>query len=114
MVAPVIKDEGRKTISVARDFSRFPAGRVRTYGSRSAEAFRDDILIPALEDLKEGQGIDLDLNRTAGYGSNFLEEVFGGLRRNGYSEEKIKDSITLIYNNTSIIREINRYIEGEI
>jgi len=36
------------TIKISRDFSPFPAGRFRIDGKYSAEAFRDNILIPAI------------------------------------------------------------------
>jgi hypothetical protein len=68
-------------ISVAQAFSPYPAGRFRTDGPYSGEAFREDILVPA---LRTGEAVTVHLSGTSGYGSSFLEEAFGGLVRNGY------------------------------
>lgn len=68
----------KKSITVAKDFSRVPSGRKRTDGPYSGEEFRDDILYPA---LKEFDKVEVVLDGTLGYGSSFLEEAFGGLIR---------------------------------
>lgn len=65
-------------ISVARDFTRFPAGRYRSHGTTSGQAFREDKL---LGPLQRGEHVEVDLDGTLGYGSSFLEEAFGGLVR---------------------------------
>lgn len=56
-----------------------PMGRYRSQGDSSGEAFRDDVLIPAFEVY---EWVYLHLDNGLGYGSSFLEEVFGGLVRN--------------------------------
>lgn len=67
------------TISIARDFSRNPAGRRRKDGKFSGEVFREDYLVPK---LAKGAGqLRVILDGTDGYGSSFLEEAFGGLVR---------------------------------
>ncbi len=66
------------TISVAKDFTRFPSGRYVRNGETSGEAFRQKFLEPHLRD---GQRVEVDLDGTVGYGSSFLEEAFGGLVR---------------------------------
>jgi hypothetical protein len=68
-------------ISIAKQYSRTPAGRYRSDGPRSAEQFREDILAPA---LSKGQDVTVDLDGTLGYSFSFLEEVFGGLVRRGF------------------------------
>lgn len=67
-----------KTIRIADDFSRHPIGRYRTDAKASAEAFRDDLLAPALRDHDR---VRVELDGAAGYPSSWLEESFGGLVR---------------------------------
>jgi hypothetical protein len=67
-------------IKIARDFSTKPVGRYRADGPHTGEAFREDILIPALE---KGDNVVVILDGTEGYPSSFLEEAFGGLVRTG-------------------------------
>jgi hypothetical protein len=66
------------TISIARDFSQFPAGRNKSDGPHSGEAFREDVLVPALQ---KDDAVSIDMDGVLGYGSSFLEEAFGGLIR---------------------------------
>ena len=69
-------------ISIARDFSLYPAGRYLADGLASGQVFREKILIPF---LAKADVINIDLDGTEGYGSSFLEEAFGGLiRDHGY------------------------------
>lgn len=76
-----------KEIVVGRDFSDAPAGRYRTDGPFSGEEFRESRLVPA---LSEGGVVTVDLSGAYGYGSSFLEEVFGGLVRSGrFSKEDL-------------------------
>lgn len=66
------------TVSVARDFTRFPAGRYIRNGDTSGEAFRGKFLVGP---IRAGEPVLVDLDGTVGYGSSFLEEAFGGLVR---------------------------------
>jgi hypothetical protein len=51
-------------------------------GQYSGEEFRNSVLQPKFEYAKnEGIKIKIDLDGTFGYGTSFLEEVFGGLAR---------------------------------
>lgn len=65
-------------INLAKDFSPYPAGRARNDGPYSGEAFRVDILVPALH---QDNAIVLNIDGVAGLPSSFWEEVFGGLVR---------------------------------
>ena len=67
-----------KTITIAEDFSKFPAGRFREDGKWSGAAFRDDLLVAALQDAEK---VEVVFDGVAGFGSSFLEEAFGGLVR---------------------------------
>lgn len=98
-----------KVIDVGNDFSRFPGGRVRNDGRYSAEAFREDILLPA---LRENEQISLHLDSTAGYGSSFLEETFGGLvRLHAFTLETFKSRVILVSDDTILIEEILDYVK---
>lgn len=66
------------TLNIAKDFSRSPAGRFITDGPFSGEAFRENLLRPALANNAK---VEVDLNGSLGFGSSFLEEAFGGLVR---------------------------------
>jgi len=68
-------------INIAKDFSDVPSGRYRTDGPASGEAFREDILRPA---LINNPVVTVELDGTEGYNSSFLEEAFGGLVRKRY------------------------------
>lgn len=67
-----------KTITIADDFSKFPAGRFREDGKASGAAFRDDLLVAALQGAEK---VEVIFDGVAGFGSSFLEEAFGGLVR---------------------------------
>ncbi len=101
-----------KTIFV-KDFSVFPGPRTKELGENSGEAFRDDILIPA---IRECEQVRVNLDGVFGYGSSFLEEVFGGLVR----AEVNVDSIKFVRDNLvseddpSIVVEIREYINNAL
>ena len=76
------------SISIARDFSRYPAGRFRTDGDASGEAFRDDCLVKALDRFEQ---VEVIFDGVAGFGSSFLEEAFGGLVRERHMDESLLD-----------------------
>lgn len=97
-----------RKLSVAQDFSRYPAGRHRTDGPWSGEAFRHDLLAPALH---EGT-VEVDLDGTLGYGSSFLEEAFGGLVRvEGFRLSVLESMLRLsCASDPSIVTEAWEYI----
>lgn len=74
-----------RLIVIARDFSRYPGGRYKDDGEFSGEAFRDDLLVPALRDAQQNHTIVVvEIDGAAGYPASFLEEAFGGLVRERY------------------------------
>ena len=98
-----------KTISVAKDFSRYPAGRFREDGPYSGQAFREDFLQGPLQ---QNEDVEVHLDGTRGYGSSFLEEAFGGLVREGISEQLILAHIKLVTDDPALSLEILEYIKN--
>lgn len=97
-----------KVIDIASVFTRFPAGRYREDGPFSGERFRDDLLIPALE---QNEQVAVNLDGTMGYGSSFLEEVFGGLlRKPEFAVQDLNARIELRSKDRSLINEIREYL----
>lgn len=114
------------------DFTKYPGPRYRALGSNSGEEFREQYLIDA---LKSNSEVSVNLDGVLGYGSSFLEEIFGGIVRampahpvsihpNGDQIVKY-DFITLGMVNfmkdnlvsnddPSVIKEINGYITRQI
>ena len=100
------------TIDVGKDFSRFPSGRYAANGTTSGEAFRNNVLVPA---LRNTQGkIQILLDNTVGYGSSFLEETFGGLVRLGFDPATLLGRFDLVSNDGSLLEEIREYITDRV
>lgn len=98
------------TIEVATDFSRFPAGRYETDGPFSGERFREKLLAPA---IKAGGSVIVKLDGAEGYGSSFLEEVFGGLIRKKHAGfDELEKILVLSSADEKLIEEIKDYIEA--
>lgn len=100
-------------ISIAQDFSRTPGGRYIRLGRYSGEEFREKFLIPH---LSKGEELSILLDGTAGYGSSFLEEAFGGLVRQGYSMSFLKQHMNVVAEARSYktyAEEIWQYVEEE-
>ena len=71
--------------SIATQFSRTPSARLESEGQFSGESLRKMISPLIKECITKKEKFIIDLDGTSGYGTSFLEEVFGGLVR----EEKI-------------------------
>lgn len=66
---------------IADQFSRTPSARVESEGKFPGEQLRE-IITPLLKEcISKNEEFCIDLDGTAGYGTSFLEEVFGGLVR---------------------------------
>lgn len=98
------------TISIAKDFSDTPAGRYRSDSTRSGEAFREDLLEPA---LRKGGSVMVDLDGTLGFGSSFLEEAFGGLVRSGLNAEDLHLRLKVHSSVPVYARRVWQYIDDE-
>jgi len=81
-------------IDIASEFSVTPAGRFYSDGPDSGERFRDEFLVPA---LRSSEPLTIRIDGTAGYGSSFLEEAFGGLVRGGFDKEELVKRLDIVY-----------------
>ncbi|MEJ1126404.1 STAS-like domain-containing protein [Variovorax sp. CCNWLW225] len=91
-----------------KDWTRLPAGRSRGDGPYSGEAFRDDVLVPA---LRRHDSVTLDLNDIYGLAASWTEEVFGGLVRVGeFTPEQLRKRLDLSLNSALRISQIESYI----
>lgn len=74
-------------IDLAKDFSKYPAGRFHDDGTYNGEDFRKKVLAPMLEQLtrdKSTEKLIIDIDGVRVFGHSFIEEAFGGLIRLGY------------------------------
>lgn len=97
-------------ISIAQQFSPTPGGRYLADGPFPGEKFREDLLLPELR--KPGNIVTVDLEGTAGFGSSFLEEAFGGLVRRGFAVSDLKSRLKIKSDRPSYPARIWSYIEG--
>lgn len=91
------------------DWCTSPAGRFRSDGPFSGEAYREDVLLPALAvfDL-----VTVDLDGGFGFGSSFLEEAFGGLIRSGrFTKETLRSKLVIRSSMKTYVARATSYME---
>ena len=103
-------------IKISRDFTPTPGPRYIKESDidNSGESFRKKILYPTfLRALESKMRLVVDLDGTAGYGTSFLEESFGGLIREEHMDYSIiMNNLDLISVEESfLIEDINHYLE---
>lgn len=102
----------QKIINVAKDFSRFPSGRYVTDSRFSGEAFREKYLRPALTKYDQ---VIIEMDGTLGYGSSFLDEVFGGLYREGFFKKVgMYQKLKIHTKNVVLKNEIRSYLKYNV
>lgn len=96
------------TIFVA-EYTDMPIGRDALDGPKNGKDFRENHLIPA---LNEYEIVKVDFNGTLGTAPSFLEEVFGGLVRNGYiAASELYRRVIVIYKFESVKNNVKKYIK---
>ena len=103
-------------LSIAKDFSVTPGPRYIIEGDYSGQDCREKILLPRLQSaVSENKKLFIDLDGTAGYGTSFLEETFGGLiRENGYKHDDLLSILEFKSDEeTYLIDDINNYLLDE-
>lgn len=103
-----VRDAVRE-IDLAADFSPTPLGRTRRQGRFSGEAFREDVLRPALE---ASSHVSVDLDRASGLSTGFLDEAFAGLVRDRtLTEQQFWDRVTIVATRDPfLVDEIKRFV----
>jgi hypothetical protein len=101
-------------IKVSTDFTTAPGPRYAKEGQYSGEQFRTELLLPKLREAISAKcSLEIDLDGTAGYGTSFLEESFGGLiREDKIDVETIRGTIKLVSKEQpDLIDEIEEYLD---
>lgn len=109
-----MKAVNKLKLIVVNDFSPTPGPRYIHEGNFSGEVFRNLCLEPKLKEaIDKKSTLFINLDGTAGYGTSFLEESFGGLiRENGYTEKEILNHIQIKSEEEEyLIEDINEYIK---
>lgn len=103
---PIIK------ISIAENFSKTPGPRLIKEGSNSAELFLQQSLEEQFKSVLDTDSkLEINLDGTLGYGTSFLEEIFGGLARK-YGADNVTDKIDIISKEEPwLIDEIKSYVK---
>ena len=102
------------TYEIAKRFTKYPGPRYIEEGEYSGELFRKTELMPTIiEAKKNNHKIILNLDGTSGYGTSFIEEVFGGLiREEKMSIKEIYSIFTFISKeDENLIDDITEYME---
>lgn len=101
------------TIIFVKNFSTTPGARYRKLGKASGEEFRDDVLVPAIEN---NPNLIVNLDGVRGYGSSFLDEAFAGLvRLKMFSTDVIEKVVSNIQTeNPYWKQEIQTYVDEAI
>ena len=102
-----------REINVAIDFTATPIGRYRRQGRFSGEAFRQDLLVPA---LAENDMVTVRMDGTSGLSTGFLDEAFAGLIRERVLTPMEFDTRLLLVRDEdpSVISLIKRYVREAI
>jgi hypothetical protein len=98
-------------ISVS-EFTETPGSRYKIEGPFSGEEYRDSIVEPKFLEAEGSQKkLLVNLDGPLGYGTSFLEEVFGGLARK-YGAKRVLDGINFISEEEPyLIDDIQKYVE---
>lgn len=98
------------TIDIAKNFSRFPAGRTPRDSAHSGEDFREKHLVPYLNKFRV---VKVLMDGTVGYGSSFLDEAFGGLMRTSslFDKTNLEKRLQLVTFDPNLSAEVWSYIK---
>ncbi|HEX8268873.1 MAG TPA: STAS-like domain-containing protein [Flavobacterium sp.] len=99
----------RIIINIAHEYTRTPGPRYEKEGKFSGEVFRKNYFVPKIKKaIEEDKMIEVNLDGTSGYGTSFIEEIFGGLIR----EDKI--NYTELKRRLHIVSKEEEYLIDDI
>jgi len=106
-------------ISIARDFSRTPAGRYPKDGPFNGQRFREQFLEPAIAQALAKKGkVIVEFSDADSYSSSFLEEAFGGLVRDKkFNRDQIQSVLILATSDpvySMYLADAKDYLEREL
>lgn len=98
-------------LNIAQDFSPSPGHRLDSQGDFSGESFRENHLIPMLDEaIHNDVKLTIILDGGVGYAVSFLDESFGELS-NYYNKEEVLNRIEFISDEEPyLIEDINEII----
>lgn len=101
--------------SIATNYTDTPGARYKSEGNFSGEDFRDNYLIPRINQAKaENTKVEINFDGGFGYPTSFLEEAFGGLVRKT-KDKDILSYLTFISNEEpALVNEVIQYIKKAI
>ena len=102
----------KNRMKISEIFSKIPGGRSKSDGPNSGEEFRERVLKPEFEKLKENQKLLIDFDGAYGYPTSFLEEAFGGLAREFGVEGVLSKLEFKSHEEPSLIGEVIGYIKN--
>ncbi len=103
-----------KTLNIAKEFSTTPGARYESEGPFPGKEFREQHLAPRIQDaIKNSEQLEINLDGTAGLGTSFLEESFGGLiREDKIPYQTLLNTLKFVsLENPDYVEEINQYMK---
>jgi hypothetical protein len=99
------------TYSIAQQYTKTPGPRYNWQGTKSGQDFLETQLLALFDQaVSEDMTLIINLDKTVGYGSSFLEESFGGLTRERGIDKVEKHLSFISLEEDFLIDEINDYI----
>lgn len=108
-------EEKKDKIVIADDFSEFPGARYKTDGPNSGEEFYEEVLKQKFDPVwsSDDRKLTIDFDRTYGFASSFISEVFIRLVKDYPDKKKLVDKLEIVatddpYLEDSILEEIQK------
>lgn len=100
------------TYNIAESYTKKPGPRYTWQGTKSGQDFLENVLLTLFDNVViENQILTINLDKTVGYGSSFLEEAFGGLTRERGIKLVSNHLRFISHEEEFLIDEINNYIK---